>query len=84
MPIGHRAFPRQQAPVSPAKRGGPTPGTIITRPYRGRTLQLLVRVPDDIEAARAAFAADPSSENSERLTALIERTLQDGPVGGFG
>jgi DNA primase len=64
-----------------AARGGDDPEVI--RQGLRETLQLLVQGPDEIEAAKAAFAADPSSENSARLTALMQRALQDGPVGGF-
>jgi hypothetical protein len=47
------------------------------------TLQLLqTDGRSDIEAAGRAFAADPSTENARRLTALKERELQDGPIGG--
>jgi len=38
----------------------------------------------DVDAAREAFAVDPSAENSQRLTAVKERQFQDGPVGGVG
>jgi DNA primase len=47
------------------------------------TLQLLqTNGRSEIEAASRAFAADPSAENARRLTALKERELQDGPIGG--
>jgi DNA primase len=47
------------------------------------TLQLLqTDGRSEIEAAGRAFAADPSTENARRLTALKERELQDGPIGG--
>ena len=47
------------------------------------TLQLLqANGRSEIEAAGRAFAADPSAENARRLTALKERELQEGPVGG--
>ena len=47
------------------------------------TLQLLqTDGRSEIEAASRAFAADPSAENARRLTALKERELQDGPIGG--
>ncbi len=47
------------------------------------TLQLLqTDGRGEIEAASRAFAADPSAENARRLTALKERELQDGPIGG--
>ncbi|HEX3952285.1 MAG TPA: DNA primase [Stellaceae bacterium] len=48
------------------------------------TLQLLhARDPGAVNAAKEAYTANPSSENSQRLTALKERELQDGPVGGI-
>ncbi len=37
----------------------------------------------DVGTAKQAFAADPSIENSQKLTALKERELQDGPIGGL-
>lgn len=36
----------------------------------------------DLEAAERAFATEPSEENEQRLRALKERELQDGPTGG--
>jgi DNA primase len=61
--------------------GGDNPEVI--RQGLTETLQLLqIGGRDEIEAASRAFAADPSAENARRLTALKERELQDGPVGG--
>jgi DNA primase len=65
-----------------AARGGDDP-EVIKQGLR-ETLQLLHgQAPGDIEAARLAFAADPSVENSERLRALKERQFADGPIGGI-
>ena len=48
------------------------------------TLQLLqAHGPGEARMAGQAFAADPSDENSRRLTALRERELHDGPIGGI-
>ena len=61
--------------------GGDNPDVI--RQGLKETLQLLQpNGRSDIEAASRAFAADPSAENLRRLTALKERELQDGPIGG--
>ena len=42
MPWGFRSFPGRDVPVSAAKRD-PSPGTTLTRRYKGRTLEVLVR-----------------------------------------
>ena len=49
------------------------------------TLQLLHArsSPSEVDAAKQAFATDPSAENLQRLTALKEREFQDGPIGGM-
>ncbi|HVB16749.1 MAG TPA: DNA primase [Stellaceae bacterium] len=65
-----------------AARGGDDPEVI--RQGLRETLQLLgLHAPGELEIARQAFATDPSVENSQRLTALKERELQDGPIGGI-
>jgi DNA primase len=66
-----------------AARGGDDPEVI--RLGLTETLQLLHARsgPGEVDAARHAFAADPSDESSQKLTALKERELQDGPVGGI-
>src|SRR5579863_5019977 len=66
-----------------AARGGDDPEVI--RLGLRETLQLLHahRGPSEVDAAKVAFAADPSIESSQRLTALKERELQDGPIGGM-
>jgi DNA primase len=65
-----------------AARGGDDPEVI--RLGLTETLQLLRgRSPSEVNAAKHAFAADPSVENSQRLTALKERELRDGPIGGI-
>ncbi|HEV8032986.1 MAG TPA: hypothetical protein VGP42_18380 [Stellaceae bacterium] len=65
-----------------ASRGGDDP-EVIKQGLR-ETLQLLeAKRPSEVGAATHAFAADPSAENSQRLTALKERELQDGPIGGI-
>ena len=66
-----------------AARGGDDPEVI--RLGLKETLQLLHarRGPSEVDAAKHAFAADPSAENLQRLTALKERELQDGPIGGM-
>ena len=46
------------------------------------TLQLLQTSRSDAEAATDAIAVDPSDDNLRRLTALKQRELQDGPIGG--
>ena len=43
MPIGHRSFHERHDAVSPMKHDRLTPGTVLTRAYKGRTLDLLVR-----------------------------------------
>ena len=43
MPWGLRSFPDRNEPVSPPARDRLAPGTIVTRKYLGRVLQLLVR-----------------------------------------
>ena len=43
LPWGFKSFPERHDAVSPVKRDAPTPGTVITRAYRDRTLELLVR-----------------------------------------
>ena len=64
-----------------AVRGGDDP-EVVSRGLK-ETLQLLhAQGGGEVDAARHAFAADPSAENSRRLTALKERELQDGPIGG--
>jgi DNA primase len=61
--------------------GGDDPEVI--RQGLKETLQLLhTQGRSDIKAATHAFAADPTAENARRLTALMERELRDGPVGG--
>lgn len=63
-------------------RGGDDPEVI--RLGLTETLQLLrSRGPSEVSTAKAAFAMDSSPENSQRLTALKERELQDGPIGGI-
>jgi hypothetical protein len=42
MPLGRKAFPQPAAPVRRDRRL-PTPGTVITRVYKGRTLAVTVR-----------------------------------------
>ncbi len=37
----------------------------------------------DVEAADRAFVSDETDENWDRLKAVVERKLTDGPVGGF-
>jgi DNA primase len=66
-----------------AARGGDDPEVI--RLGLKETLQLLQagRSPSEVDAAKIAFAADPSAENLQRLTALKERELLDGPIGGM-
>jgi DNA primase len=65
-----------------AARGGDDPEVI--RQGLRETLQLLhAQGRGEIVAAGQAFAADPSVENSRRLTALKEREFQDGPIGGI-
>ncbi|HKS89119.1 MAG TPA: toprim domain-containing protein, partial [Stellaceae bacterium] len=64
-----------------AARGGDDPEVI--RHGLREILQLLQTGGSrDVAAARQAFATDPSAENSRRLTALKERELLDGPIGG--
>ena len=45
MPLGKRAFPNGETPptVRPSDRDLPPPGSIITRPYKGKNLAVLVR-----------------------------------------
>jgi DNA primase len=63
-----------------AVSGGDAPEVI--RQGLKETLQLLHALGrGEVDAAKDAFAADPSAENSRRLTALKERELQDGPIG---
>jgi len=66
-----------------AARGGDDPEVI--RLGLKETLQLLHARsgPSEVDAAKHAFAADPSVESSQKLTALKERELQDGPIGGI-
>ena len=65
-----------------ASRGGDDPEVI--RQGLRETLQLLdVKRSSEVDAATHAFATDPSVQNSQRLTALKERELQDGPIGGI-
>jgi hypothetical protein len=65
-----------------ASRGGDDPEVI--RQGLRETLQLLdAKRPSEVDAATHAFATDPSVKNSQRLTALKERELQDGPIGGI-
>ncbi|MBV9828234.1 MAG: DNA primase [Alphaproteobacteria bacterium] len=66
-----------------ATRGGDDPEVI--RQGLRETLQLLnaMRPAAELEAARQAFAMDPTTDNLRRLTALKERELLDGPVGGL-
>jgi hypothetical protein len=47
------------------------------------TLQILQTSRSEAEAATDAIASDPSDNNLRRLTALKERELQDGPIGGI-
>ena len=65
-----------------AVRGGDDPEVI--RLGLTETLQLLrAQGPSEVTVAKNAFATDPSVENSQRLTALKERELRDGPIGGI-
>ena len=43
MPLGRRAFPSGNDLVPPREQERFTPGTALTRRYKGRTLELLVR-----------------------------------------
>lgn len=43
MPIGRATFPRQAAPVSVIERGRLKAGTVLTRPYKGKTIVVTVR-----------------------------------------
>lgn len=62
-----------------AVRGGNDPD-VIKRGLR-ETLRLLqARNRSEVSVAGAAFAADPSAENSQRLTLLKGRELYDGPI----
>jgi DNA primase len=66
-----------------AAGGGDDPDVI--KLYLRETLDLLqARRAGDVEAAERAFAADASDENWQRLRALKEREVQDGPIGGTG
>ena len=61
--------------------GGDDPEVI--RQGLKETLQLLhPPARGELDAAMQAFAADPSAENSRRLTALKEQEFRDGPIGG--
>jgi DNA primase len=62
-----------------ASRGGDDPD-VIRRGLR-ETLQLLDA--SGPKESPASVAADPSDEDLLRLTALKERELQDGPIGGI-
>jgi DNA primase len=64
-----------------AARGGDDPEVI--RLGLTETLQLMrSRSRNEVGAATAAFATEPTVENSQRLTALKERELREGPIGG--
>ncbi len=64
-----------------AARGGDDPEVI--RQGLRETLQLLhAGGRGELDAARQAFASDPTDENWRRLTALKEREFHDGPIGG--
>jgi DNA primase len=64
-----------------AVRGGNDPD-VIKRGLR-ETLRLLqARESSEVSVAGAAFAADPSAENAQRLLLLKEREFHDGPIGG--
>lgn len=56
-PIGHRAFPKGNAPVSSTERDRLSPGTVITRKYLGRVLQLLVREDGGFELDGVIYAS---------------------------
>ena len=60
-----------------AARGGDDP-EVIQQGLRETLQRLRARASGEINVS------EPSDEDLQRLTALKERELQDGPIGGFG